>query len=116
MGALYSLGDVRVVAHATTSAGAKFEVNDEDPWTTMTINLPLIVEEQFYNDGYVDGYRLIKFNGKLMMFLEMIGVRTNFKEQYGGRTFEELDYLPQDMDHSPPKTVSEGDPGSIPFF
>ena len=37
------------------------------------------------------------------MFLEMIGVRSNFKEQYGGKTFEELDYLPEDMDHSPPK-------------
>ena len=60
----------------------------------MIILLPLIDEEQFYNDGYVDSYRLIKYNGKLMMFLEMINVRTNFKEQHGGKTFEELDYLP----------------------
>ena len=34
-----------------------------------------------------------------MVFLEIIGVRTNFKEQYGGKTYKELDYFPQDMDH-----------------
>ena len=40
------------------------------------------------------------------MFLEMIGGRTNFKEQYGGKTFQELEYLPQDMDHSPQDSTS----------
>ena len=43
--------DVHIVAYATIIVDAKFEVKDEDLLITMTIDLPFIVEEQFYNEG-----------------------------------------------------------------
>ena len=71
----------------------KLEANDEEIWTVMKINLPFQVEERFFSDGSITGYHLARVNNKLMMFLELIGVRSNFKAQYKGKGFQNIGFV-----------------------
>ena len=75
----FSKTDIRIVSHTNEVAKLKVEANDEEIWTVMKINLPFQVEERFFSDGSITGYHLARVNDKLMMFLELIGVRFNFK-------------------------------------
>ena len=59
----------------------------------MKINLPFQVEERFFSDGSITGYHLARVNNKLMMFLELIGVRSNFKAQYTGKGFRNIRFV-----------------------
>ena len=96
---MFSKTDVRVIAHATAVSNLKMEMNEdysEDLWSKMLINLPFQVEEQFYNDGVVPGYKLTKVNGKLIMYLELIGVQSNYNDQYQAKTFDEKNFELQD--------------------
>ena len=82
---MLSKSDIWVVTDATAVSNLKLEVNeiiDEELWTKMQINLPFQVEEQFHDDGIVPRYKLTNVIGKLMMFLELIGVQSNYKELY----------------------------------
>ena len=80
----FSKTDVQIVSHANAVAKLKLEANDEEIWTVMKINLPFQVEERFFSDGSITGYHLARVNNKLMMCLELIGVRSNVKAQYKG--------------------------------
>ena len=51
------------------------------------------VEERFFSDGSITGYHLARGNDKLMMFLELIGVRSNFKAQYKGKGFQNIRFV-----------------------
>ena len=88
---MFSKTDVRVIAHTTAVSNLKVVVNEdqsEDLWSKILINLPLQVEKQFFDDRVVPGYKLTKVNGNLTMYLESIGVRYNYNEQYAGKTFD----------------------------
>ena len=89
----FSKTDVRIVSHANAVAKLKLEANDEEIWTVMKINLPFQVEERFFSDGSITGYHLARVNDKLMMFLELIGVRSNFKAQYKGKGFQNIGFV-----------------------
>ena len=89
----FSKTDVRIVSHANAVAKLKSEANDEEIWTVMKINLPFQVEERFFSDGSITGYHLARVNDKLMMFLELIGVRSSFKAQYKGKGFQNIGFV-----------------------
>ena len=59
----------------------------------MRINLPFQVEEHFFSDGSITGYHLARLTDKLMMFLELIGVRSNFKVQYKEKGFQNIGFV-----------------------
>ena len=59
----------------------------------MKINLPFQVEERFFSEGSITGCHLAKENDKLMMFLELIGVRSIFKAQYKGKGFQNIGFV-----------------------
>ena len=59
----------------------------------MKINLSFQVEERFFSDGSITGYHLARVNNKLMMFLELIGVRSDFKTQSIGKRFQNIRFV-----------------------
>ena len=83
----FSKTDIGIISHINAVAKLKLEANDKEVWTIMKINFPFQVEEQFFSDGSITGYHLARVNNKLMMFLELTGVRSNFKTQYKQKGF-----------------------------
>ena len=78
----YTRSDIRINAFAEAIMDLQDFSTRDEIWTTMRIEMPFQVEEQFYNDGSVPPVDFYSINDALFLGFELIGVRNNFQSSY----------------------------------
>ena len=78
----YTRSDIRINAFAEAIMDLQNFSSRDEIWTTMRIEMPFQVEEQFYNDGSVPPVDFFLINNTRFLGLELIGVRNNFQSSY----------------------------------